>query len=91
MLLHKLVEKNLIHPPTWLPDNTQFLGYAGSAAYGVSGDTSDMDCFGFCIPPRDIVFPFTDGGKVYGFGTQEQRFRVWSEHHIQLPDEGKAG
>lgn len=89
MLLHNLVERKLIWPPKWLPDNTQFLGYAGSAAYGVSNDTSDMDCFGFCIPPREIVFPFTDGGRVYGFGTQEQRFRVWSEHHIQLPDQRK--
>lgn len=89
MLLHTLVERKLIHPPKWLADNTQFLGYAGSAAYGVSNDTSDMDCFGFCIPPREIVFPFTDGGRVYGFGTQEQRFRVWSEHHIQLPDQRK--
>ncbi len=89
MLLHTLVERKLIHPPKWLPDNTQFLGYAGSVAYGVSSDTSDMDCFGFCIPPREIVFPFTDGGRVYGFGTQEQRFRVWSEHHIQLPDQRK--
>jgi predicted nucleotidyltransferase len=89
VLLHTLVERKLIHPPKWLPDNTQFLGYAGSAAYGVSSDTSDMDCFGFCIPPREIVFPFTDGGRVYGFGTQEQRFRVWSEHHIQLPDQRK--
>lgn len=89
MLLHTLVERKLIHPPKWLPDNTQFLGYAGSAAYGVSSDTSDMDCFGFCIPPREIVFPFTDGGRVYGFGTQEQRFRVWSEHHVDLPDQRK--
>ena len=89
MLLHKLTERGLIHPPKWLPDNTQFLGYAGSAAYGVSSDTSDMDCFGFCIPPRETVFPFTDGGCIYGFGTQEQRFRVWSEHHIQLPDQRK--
>jgi predicted nucleotidyltransferase len=89
VLLHTLVERKLIHPPKWLPDNTQFLGYAGSAAYGVSSDTSDMDCFGFCIPPREIVFPFTDGGRVYGFGTQEQRFRVWSEHHVDLPDQRK--
>lgn len=89
MLLHKLVERNLVHPPKWLPDNTQFLGYAGSAAYGVSGDTSDMDCFGFVIPPREIVFPFTDGGHIYGFGRQQERFRVWSEHHVKLPDEGR--
>lgn len=90
MLLHKLVERNQIHPPKWLPDNTQFLGYAGSAAYGVSGDTSDMDCFGFVIPPREIVFPFSDGGRIYGFGDQGERFRVWSEHHVKLPDEGRS-
>ena len=90
MILHTLINNGRVHPPKWLADNTQFLGYAGSAAYGVSSDTSDMDCFGFCIPPREIVFPFTDGGRIYGFGTQEQRFRVWSEHHINLPEQRKT-
>lgn len=89
MILHTLVENNLINPPKWLPDNTQFIGYAGSAAYGVSGDTSDMDCFGFCIPPRDIVFPFSDGGHIYGFGKQQERFRVWSQHNIHVPEKQK--
>lgn len=90
MILHELVQHGKIHPPKWLPDNTQMLGYAGSAAYGVSNDTSDMDCFGFCIPPKEIVFPFTDGGRIYGFGTQEQRFRVWSEHHVVVPDQKRV-
>jgi hypothetical protein len=45
MILHELVQHGKIHPPKWLPDNTQMLGYAGSAAYGVRNDTSDMDKF----------------------------------------------
>ena len=89
MLLHDLVTKTYIHPPKWLPDNTMYLGYAGSAAYGVSADTSDMDCFGFCIPPKEVVFPYSVGGEIVGFSTPKERFRVWTEHHIKTPDNQK--
>ena len=87
MLLEKLEKQGLIHPPNWLCTNLSFLGYAGSVAYGASSDTSDMDCFGFCIPPKHIVFPYTVGGEIAGFGRQKERFRVWSEHHIELKNE----
>ena len=87
MLLEKLESSGLIHPPKWLSTNLSFLGYAGSVAYGASSDTSDMDCFGFCIPPKHIVFPYTVGGEIAGFGRQKERFRVWSEHHIELKNE----
>ncbi len=89
MLLQKLENQKLIHPPKWLANNTCYLGYAGSVAYGASSDTSDMDCFGFCIPPKEIVFPYTAGGEIAGFGMQKQRFRVWTEHHIESKGEGK--
>lgn len=89
MLVGKLEEQGLIHPPKWLSDNLLFLGYAGSTAYGASSNTSDIDCFGFCIPPKHIIFPFSVGGEIYGFGKQTQRFRVWSEHHIQTLDKTK--
>lgn len=82
MLLHDFVHKQVIHPPKWLPDNTMYLGYAGSAAYGVSKDSSDMDCFGFCIPPKEVVFPYSVGGEILGFSTPKERFRVWSQHHV---------
>lgn len=85
MLLHKLEQQKLIHPPRWLPDNTVYLTVMGSQAYGVSTDTSDQDIYGVCIPPRELVFPHL-GGEIPGFGRQIQRFEVWQEHHIQHPD-----
>ena len=63
----------------------------GSVAYGVSSDTSDMDVYGVCMPPKDMVFPHL-AGEIFGFGTQIKRFETWQEHHIQrrqavgLPD-----
>ena len=89
MILDDLVRKTLIHPPKWLANNTMYLGYAGSASYGVSSDTSDMDCFGFCIPPKEVVFPYSVGGEILGFSTPKERFRVWTEHHIKTPDNAK--
>lgn len=68
--------------PKWLPDNVMFEGMTGSVAYGVSNDTSDMDIVGFCIPPKELVFPHLVG-EIPGFGTQLQRFEQYQEHHIK--------
>jgi uncharacterized protein len=57
----------------------------GSVAYGVSTDTSDFDTLGFCIPPRDVIFPHL-AGVIEGFGRQRQRFEVWQQHHVKDPD-----
>lgn len=73
--------KNLIHPPKWLPSNIHYEVITGSVAYAVSSDTSDMDIVGFCIPPKEDVFPHLKG-EIQGFGTQKKRFDVWQEHHI---------
>jgi predicted nucleotidyltransferase len=89
MIVNKLEKQGLIHPPKWLPDNILFLGYGGSVSYGASADTSDMDCFGFCMPPKHLLFPYSIGGEILGFGKQHQRFNVWSEHHIKTPDNKK--
>jgi len=53
----------------------------GSIAYGVSTDASDYDVYGFCIPPKSIVFPHLDG-QIEGFGRQKQRFDQYQQHHI---------
>ena len=82
MLLDNLQKKGLIHPPKWLPNNTAMLVIMGSQAYGVSNDDSDQDIYGFCIPPKELVFPHL-AGEIPGFGRQIQRFEVWQEHHIQ--------
>jgi uncharacterized protein len=85
MLLEELAEKALISPPGFVRSNTQYLTVMGSIAYGVSTDTSDYDCYGFCIPPRSMVFPHLRG-EIQGFGTQIQRFENWQKHHVKDPN-----
>lgn len=85
MLLQKLEQQNLIQPPSWLAMNTMFLCQMGSVAYGVSGQSSDIDVYGFCVPPKDLVFPHL-AGVIDGFGRQKQRFDVWTQHHIKTLD-----
>jgi predicted nucleotidyltransferase len=74
--------KELIHPPKWLPANIHYEVLTGSVSYGVSNDSSDMDISGFCIPPKEFVFPHL-AGEIHGFGRQLKRFDVWQEHHVQ--------
>lgn len=88
MLLLKLAEKKLINPPRWILDNSMYLTIMGSVAYGVSADTSDMDVYGFCIPPKDHIFPHLRG-EILGFGTPGERFEYWQQHHIRDSDSRK--
>ena len=83
MLLNDLSKKNLIHPPKWLPANTHYLAIVGSESYGANlVGTSDQDLQGFCIPPKDDVFPHLRG-EIAGFGRQHHRFSDWQEHHVK--------
>lgn len=77
-----LKQKGLIAPPKWLPQNIHYEVMTGSVSYAVSSDTSDMDITGFCIPPKDDIFPHLRG-EIPGFGNQIQRFDVWQQHHIK--------
>ena len=77
-----LNRKNLIHPPKWLPQNIHYEVMTGSTSYAVDSDLSDIDISGFCIPPKEMLFPHL-AGEIVGFGTQKKRFNVWEEHHIQ--------
>jgi predicted nucleotidyltransferase len=74
-------QKGLIAPPKWLPQNIHYEVITGSVSYAVSSDTSDMDVVGFCMPPKDDIFPHL-AGEIPGFGRQIQRFEVWQQHHI---------
>lgn len=85
MILDNLYKQNRIHPPKWLMPNTAYMTIMGSQAYGVSADDSDLDVYGFCIPPKDLVFPHL-AGEIPGFGRQVQRFEQWQEHHVQDPN-----
>lgn len=88
MLLNDLQSRNLIHPPPWLPSTTHYLCIMGSFAYGVAGDDSDSDIYGWAIPMKEMIFPHL-AGEIPGFGKQIQRFEQWQEHHIKDESNGK--
>ena len=78
-----LHEKGLIiDEPRWLSDNIMFEGLTGSVAYGVSGESSDIDVVGFCVPPKKVLFPHLNG-EIIGFGTPSTRFDQFQMHHIR--------
>lgn len=88
-LIQNLHNKGLIKPPSFILGGTQYLTVMGSVAYGVSSDTSDMDLYGFAIPPKDIVFPHL-AGEILGFGRQIQRFEQFQQHHVVDKSAGKV-
>lgn len=81
-LLKKLVSRNLIQPPSFLPDNTHYLVIMGSQAYATNQDDSDWDIYGWCIPHKETIFPHL-AGEIFGFGNQVKRFDQWQQHHIE--------
>lgn len=98
-LIAHLVQQKLITPPAWLIDNVHYLTIMGSVAYGVADtndehQTSDFDVYGFCIPPKDIVFPHT-AGAIWGFGKYKEgmpksHFGVYQQHHVH-DDSARGG
>jgi predicted nucleotidyltransferase len=53
----------------------------GSDAYGVSSGSSDIDYYGYCVPPRNIVFPH-EASIIFGFDDDKiQKFEQWQQHH----------
>lgn len=85
MIVDELQTKGLIQPPKFLPDNTHYLTMMGSIVYGASTDASDRDVYGFCVPPKRVVFPHLDN-VIQGFGRQIQKFEVWQQHHVKDGD-----
>lgn len=67
--------------PKFLESNIQYEVIMGSMAYGVSSDSSDMDIYGFAIPPKDDVFPHLRG-EVPGFDECQPQFHQYQIHHI---------
>lgn len=79
--IHKLTQAGAISPPKWLPNNTIYETLMGSVAYGVSGDNSDIDIYGICMPPKTVLFPHLRG-EIEGFSTPGERFAQYAEHHV---------
>lgn len=83
--VEQLTKKGLIRPPAFVESNTMYECIVGSVAYGVSDELSDFDVNGFCIPPKDVVFPHLRG-DIEGFGRQKKHFGGWQQHHVKDPD-----
>jgi len=81
-----LAEKGLVRPPGFLPSNTHLEVLMGSQAYGTAQEESDFDIYGFCIPPKALLFPHQVAGEIEGFSTKGPRFEVWVQHHIHDAD-----
>jgi len=77
-----LVKKQLITPPKFIRESVQFEVQTGSVAYGCSGETSDIDVMGWCIPPKHTLFPHL-AGKIQGFDKDMSRFDQYQKHHIK--------
>lgn len=80
----QLCETTDIDYPKWLPGSVLYETRAGSHAYGVDGPDSDLDIVGFCIPPKEVVFPHLRG-EIPLFGDQKQRFKKFRAHNIDAP------
>jgi len=83
-VVRHLVDKGIIPRgsiPPFCAGNIQYETIMGSMAYGVSSDSSDIDVYGFCIPPKSDVFPHLKG-LIPGFGKQHQRFEQYQKHHL---------
>lgn len=79
---NRLTKSQIIKPPPFLEDNIHYETIMGSQAYGCNDpDKSDFDIYGFCMPPKDILFPHT-GGIIFGFDKNYRKFEVYEQHHI---------
>lgn len=80
-----LTDIGLIKPDRFIPDNVIYETIMGSVAYGVSGDTSDMDVYGVCIPSKEIIFPHL-AGHIHGFGRERKEFHQFQQVGIKTQD-----
>lgn len=81
-LIQTLTRQNIITPPKWLPENVHYLTMMGSHAYGCENADSDRDVYGWCVPPRGLVFPHEEG-YILGFGRQIPVFENWQQHKVE--------
>jgi len=80
-----LVKQGLIKPPGFVDGNIQYETVMGSEAYGSSTELSDIDIYGFCIPPQHILFPHLVG-IIPGFDRNVHGFEQYQRHHIMDTD-----
>lgn len=84
-MFDKLCQRGLIiNYPGHMKNNVHYETIMGSYAYEVSGDLSDTDIYGFCIPYKSLLFPYAHG-NIFGFGKKPEVFNQFQQHHIFDP------
>ena len=86
--VYKLSKRGLIIPPKHLKNSIQYEAMMGSVAYGVSSNNSDIDIYGFSIPPKETIFTHL-AGYIPGFGRKPIGFNQFQQHHILDKTDGK--
>lgn len=78
----KLAEQGIItNAPGFVYGSIQYETIMGSESYGVASGGSDIDVYGFCIPPKEYIFPHIKG-YILGFGKKPLVFQQYEQHHI---------
>ena len=84
-VVKKIINNNLVKgAPKFLSNGPDYEVIMGSIAYGVENDVSDMDVYGFIVPPKEFVFPHLRG-EIPGFDDAKPLFDQYQEHHIKDP------
>jgi predicted nucleotidyltransferase len=83
-----LYKKGLIQIPKWMEANVHYEAITGSVAYGANLDDSDWDVTGFCIPPKETIFPHM-AGHIPGFGTTPPGFDQMQRHGVEDKEAGR--
>ena len=78
----ELYSAKKIMPPKWLPGSIQYECIMGSQAYGTDTEDSDTDIYGWCIPPKNYIFPHL-AGEIQGFDIPKYRFDHFTAHHVE--------
>lgn len=81
-MLHRAVREKLITPPAWLANNLHLEVIMGSRAYGCNSPESDYDLGGFCIPPKEELFPHLKGG-IPGWDKIPEPYDQYQKVHIK--------
>lgn len=88
-LCDRLQKRGMLNSPPWfLENNIQLEVVMGSEAYGVTSGSSDVDVYGFVMPPKDYIFPHLRG-EIVDFSTKGKVFQNWQQHHIDDKEHGK--
>lgn len=77
MILHTLIQNNLIDCPKWVINNQVYTVISGSQLYGISTPDSDFDIHGVTLPLKELMFPTL----IQGWNS----FKIWEgyqKHHI---------